>query len=251
MNINERNLGIPANIFKARTMCRGRYITNLSGDDYWINDNKLETEIAFMDKHPEYSAVACRIELRMDESDIAYDIVPSDNSYLNRCYSIKDYEKCTPLGTHGLIMRNFFLSEEGREYFAQASEISEYVDDAVDEVLLLRKGPVYVMDITSDAHRVVSSDLAKNNYNSRYTRLEKFKHHIDLLNGMSARWGEEIDFSGWYANYLATGILSMLVSCDFADYRTVISSIPMRYRSRIRWIPYAIKLITARCRRKV
>ena len=250
ININESNLGIPTNIYKARTMCRGRYITNLSGDDYWIDESKIETETRFLDEHPEYSAVACRIELRMDGSDTAYDTVPSDTKLLNRPYTIIDYEKCIPLGTHGLFMRNFFLTEEGRAYFAQAREISEFVDDAVDEVLLLRRGPIYVLDITSDAHRVVASDLEKKNYNSRYSRLEKFKHHIDLLNGMSSRWSDEIDFSDWYANYLATGILSMLISRDFAGYRAVISTIPPRYRSRIRWIPYAFKLITARLHRK-
>ena len=250
ININESNLGIPTNIFKARTMCRGRYITNLSGDDYWIDEKKIETEARFLDEHPEYSAVACRIELRMDDSDVAYATIPEDTKLLNRPYNISEYEKCIPLGTHGLFMRNFFLTEEGRAYFAQAREISEFVDDAVDEVLLLRKGPIYVLDITSDAHRVVASDLEKKNYNSRYSRLEKFRHHIDLLNGMSSRWSDEIDFSNWYANYSATGILSMLISRDFAGYRAVLSTIPPRYRTHIRWIPYAIKLITARLRRK-
>lgn len=252
ININESNLGIPTNIFKARTMCRGRYITNLSGDDYWIDEKKIETETRFLDEHPEYSAVACRIELRMDDSDSAYATIPEDTKLLNRPYTISEYEKCLPLGTHGLFMRNFFLTEEGRAYFAQAREISEFVDDAVDEVLLLRKGPIYVLDITSDAHRVVASDLEKKkNYNSRYSRLEKFKHHIDLLNGMSSRWGEEIDFSGWYANYSATGILSMLISRDYAGYRAVLSTIPPRYRTQIRWIPYAFKLIFERFRRKI
>ncbi len=251
ININETNLGIPTNIFKARTMCRGRYITNLSGDDYWIDEKKIDTETRFLDEHPEYSAVACRIELRMDDSDSAYGTIPEDTKLLNRPYTISEYEKCLPLGTHGLFMRNFFLTEEGRAYFAQAREISEFVDDAVDEVLLLRKGPIYVLDITSDAHRVVASDLEKKNYNSRYSRLEKFRHHIDLLNGMSSRWSDEIDFSNWYANYSATGILSMLISRDFAGYRAVLSTIPPRYRTHIRWIPYAIKLITARLRRKI
>lgn len=251
LNVNETNLGIPANIFKARSMCRGRYITNLSGDDYWINDEKIEIETRFLDEHPEYSGVACCIELRMDDSDTAYAMIPEGKGMLNKPYTLREYEKCIPLGTHGLLWRNYFLTEEGRAYFAQAREISEFVDDAVDEVLLLRKGPIYVMDIISDAHRVVASDMEKKNYNSRYSRLEKFRHHIELLNGMSARWGVEIDFTGWYANYLATGILCMFLSRDFAGYRAVISTIPPGYRSRVRWIPYAFKLITDRLRRKI
>ena len=230
VNLNEENIGIPKNIYKARSMCRGRYITALSGDDYWINDQKIETEVKFLDEHPQYVAAFNGIELRMDDSTTAYDIIPRDKSQLNREYSLKDYEKCEPLGTHGFFMRNYFLTEEGREYFAQAQQISKFVDDAVDEVLILKKGPVYILDIVTDAHRVVSSTEDKKNYNSRYSRLEKFGHHIGLLNGMSERWGDEIDFSGWYAEYYATGFLSMLVSRDFKGYKEIMATIPDRYK---------------------
>ena len=230
VNFNEKNEGIPANIYKARTMCRGRYITNLSGDDYWINENKIEVETKFMDEHPQYVACFSRIELRMNFEDHAYDILPHDLSQLNSEYSIRDYEQCKPLGLLGMFLRNYFLTEEGREYFAQAKKISEFVDDAVDEVLLLRKGPVYIMDFVADAHRVVDADIEKMNYNSRYSRLEKFSHHISLLNGMSELWGDEIDFSNWYDTYFAPGFLSMLVSRDFKGYGEIIKTIPERYR---------------------
>lgn len=230
INLNERNEGIPANIYKVRSMCRGRYITNLSGDDYWINDNKIEAEASFLDEHPQYVAAFCGIELRMNDETVPYDVVPHDKSMVNREYTIKDYEKCIPLGTHGSFMRNYFLDEEGREYFAQAQKISKFVDDAVDEVLILRKGPVYVLDIVTDAHRVVSSTEDKKNYNSRYSKLEKFKHQVDLLNGMSSRWSDEIDFSNWYAGAYATGFLSMLVSGNRSEYKDVFRSIPQEYK---------------------
>ncbi len=250
INLNEQNIGIPANIFKARSMCRGRYITVLSGDDYWISDKKLEIEAKFLDEHPQYVAVFNAVELRMDDSEIAYDVVPRDKALLDREYSLKDYEKCVPLGTHGFFMRNYFLTEEGREYFAQAQQISKFVDDAVDEVLILKKGPVYILDIVTDAHRVVSSEGDKKNYNSRYSRLEKFGHHIGLLNGMSERWGDEIDFSGWYAEYYATGFLSMLVSRDFKGYKEVMKTIPSRYKG-IFWkaLPKMFSFVFARFRR--
>ncbi len=255
VNINETNMGIPSNIYKARTMCRGRYITNLSGDDYWINDEKIETEVRFLDEHPEYSAAACRIELRMDGSTTAYDTVPSDGKMVDRAFTLRDYEKCIPLGTHGLVMRNYFLTEEGREYFGQAREISEFVDDAVDEVLLLRKGPIYVMDIVSDAHRVVKADMDKQNYNSRYSRIQKYKHHIDLLNGMSARWGEEIDFSNWYAEYTATGFLGRIKDHKRSEFKEIVDTIPDKYRGKafssiyIRMIPHMISFVMARFKR--
>lgn len=236
-------------------MCRGRYITPLSGDDYWINDQKLEVEVKFLDEHPQYVAAFNGIELRMNDEKTPYDTVPHDLSTLGREYTIKDYEKCIPLGTHGFFMRNYFLTEEGREYFAQAQQISKFVDDAVDEVLILKKGPVYILDIVTDAHRVVDDITDKKNYNSRYSRLEKFGHHIGLLNGMSERWGDEIDFSGWYAEYYATGFLSMILSRDFKGYKEVMATIPDRYQKPffrsvgVRAVPKMISFVVGRFRR--
>ena len=147
-------------------------------------------------------------------------------------------------------------TEEGREYFAQARQISPYVDDAVDEVLILRKGPVYFLDITADAHRVVPSDGVKKNYNSRYSRLEKFTHHIDLLNEMSSRWGEEIDFSNWYTKFITVGILGMLMSRDFAGYKPVFKSVPERYKKPfykgvyVKSIPEMFRFVFGRIKRR-
>lgn len=256
VNYNETNIGIPANMFKVRCMCRGRYITVLSGDDYWIDRGKIEKEASFLDEHQEYVAVFNRAEMRMNDSKVPYEVVPDQRDPLNREYSLRNYEKCEPLCTHGFFMRNFFLTEEGRAYFAQAREISPYVDDAVDEVLVLRRGPVFFMDITADAHRVVPSTGEKKNYNSRYSRLEKFTHHIDLLNAMDNRWRSEIDFSNWYAKFCAVGILGMLVSRDFKGYKPVFESIPDHYKhpfvkgAYIRSVPEMFKLVAGRLRRR-
>ncbi len=257
INVNESNLGIPGNIYKARCMCRGRYVAVCSGDDYWIRDDKLETQVAFMDAHPDYAATCNRVELRMDGSDVAYDVVPREASRVNRLYTIDDYEKCRRVGLHGCVMKNFFLTEEGREYFAEASRISKYVDDAVDELLLLMRGPIYVMDFASDAHRVVPSDLEHNNYNSRYSRLEKFSQHIELLNGLNARWGDRIDFSYHYAEHYAVGRLGMAVDRgQRAEYRAVIRSIPDRYKkpfyksAYVKAVPFMTRFVLARLRRK-
>ena len=257
VNCNETNIGIPANMYKARCMCRGRYISVCSGDDYWIRDDKLELEVGFLESNPGYVAVCNRVELRMDGSNIAYDVVPRDKKYVDREYTIRDYERCRRVGLHGCVMHNFFLTEEGRNYFAEASKISKYVDDAVDELLLLRKGAIYVMDLASDAHRIVPSDKDHNNYNSRYSKLEKFGQHIDLLNGMDARWGNEIDFTYHYAQHYATGFLSMLTDRqNKSEYKRIMDTIPDKYVRpwfkgiKIRSIPFMCSFVVSRFRRK-
>ena len=225
VNINDSNMGIVMNIYKARTLCKGKYIVGIAGDDYWINENKIEEETSFLENHSKYVAVCNMVELRMDDNPFPYDIVPRSKLKANKEYTIRDYENCKPLGMHGFMMRNYFLTEEGRNYFRQSQMISKYVDDAVDELLILKKGPIYVMGIITDAHRVFSTTDGKDNYNARYSRLEKLNQHISLLNGMNSLWGKDINFANWYIKAYATGLLCMIKDGDFLGYRPMLRQI--------------------------
>ena len=255
VKINETNIGIPKNIYQARCMCRGRYIVLLSGDDYWIDDKKIEKETSFLDSHSEYFSVFNCVELRIDDSKNAYEIRPHKR-FRNKEYSIRDFEKGKILASHGFMMRNEFLNEEGREYFHKAQEISAYVDDAVDNVLILKKGPVFVLNEITDAHRVIRKELNKNNYNSRYTRIEKFKHQIELYNELYNCFGNEIDFSWWFADSYSVGVLGMVASRDFSGYKEIFKTIPSEYRRLttksiyVRLVPNIFRHIVSRIKNR-
>lgn len=245
---NQKNIGIPKNMFQARCACKGRYIVVLSGDDYWINESKIELQASFLDTHPEYVAVFNGIEMRYDNDQFPYAVLPKKKDR-NVEYSIKDYEKGTILRSHGFMMRNFFLSPQGRDYFEQAQRISDKVDDAVDMVLLLQKGKVFILDQITDAHRVVRGNKdQKHNYNSKYKTLEKFQHSIQLLNNMDVFFinnGLHISFEKKYIASLRVAEIDMLISGQIQQYRDIFRTIPSHYLAPfyknviIRAIPYA------------
>ena len=54
---NERNKGIVDNYYDCLLACRGKYIADCAGDDFWIDAQKLEKEITVMEAHPEVSMV--------------------------------------------------------------------------------------------------------------------------------------------------------------------------------------------------
>lgn len=256
VRVNSENVGIPKNVYQARCMCRGRYIVSLSGDDYWIDKKKIQKMASFLDNHPEYIAVCNAMELRYDEDKVAFKELPLKQNR-NRAFSLKDYENGEIIYTHGFMMRNFFLTEEGKEYFKKAQDISDKVDDAVDNILLLRKGNMYVLDEITDVYRVPRNKKGLNTYNARYTRVEKQKNSIELLNNLDKAFGAEINLKKKYTHSFSVAILDMIVSRNRKKYMEIYKSIPERYRKPkfkgvfISSIPEAVHFAFSRCIDKI
>lgn len=48
-----KNLGITANYFRTLQACTGKYIADIAGDDYYIDDHALEKQMHYLQSHPE------------------------------------------------------------------------------------------------------------------------------------------------------------------------------------------------------
>ncbi len=52
------NQGIVKNYIDVIRLCRGKYIAQCAGDDYWIDEFKLSKQVAFLEDNPEYGVVS-------------------------------------------------------------------------------------------------------------------------------------------------------------------------------------------------
>lgn len=53
----EKNIGLIANYMRTIKECDGKYIAICDGDDYWIDNLKLQKQVGFLENNPDYSIV--------------------------------------------------------------------------------------------------------------------------------------------------------------------------------------------------
>lgn len=71
------NIGLLANYRRTLKECDGKYIAICDGDDYWIDDLKLQKQVDFLEKNQDYSIVYTGVtRLFENETQTTYSYVP-------------------------------------------------------------------------------------------------------------------------------------------------------------------------------
>ncbi len=230
---NEQNLGLSANVLDTKTRCRGKYIVNLSGDDYWIDENKIQKQADFLESHPDYVGVGSKVEIRYGDATEAASSYPNE-SVLGGDYTLAHYNANVNLPSHGFMIRNIFSDPDKRARIEAVYGVSSTVDDLFDPVLFLEFGKIYIMKEATCVYRTVVDTKGKHNFNSTRTPLKKTVTILEGYNALASLQLPGVDLRRRYVVIFNHIVLACLASRKFGEIGRLYRTVPREYRN-IKW----------------
>lgn len=150
----EKNLGAVGNGEDLYARARGRYLAELEGDDFYLDPRKLQTQVDFLESHPDY--VACYTNCVVVGADSRpngerYPECPDDD------YSFREYFYwCLPGQTGTVVVRREEYLSSRRE-FLELRRYRAYAGDRRNSFVLLTRGRVRCIQEPMSAYRHIRS----------------------------------------------------------------------------------------------
>ncbi|MEI7595165.1 MAG: glycosyltransferase [Bacteroidota bacterium] len=106
---NESNIGMMNNFIKTIKNCKGKYVALLEGDDFWTDSYKLQLQIDFLEKNPDFALCFHNINVFNEEENVY--IMNKGGFKLRSIFTIKDILIDNFISTVSCVFRNNLFAE--------------------------------------------------------------------------------------------------------------------------------------------
>ncbi len=213
-------------------LARGKYIAICEGDDYWTDPLKLQTQISYMETHPDCTLCVC-----------AADLVDTEERWIG---AVKPYDQDTDISTDEVI-------RGGGGFVATASIVAPAylaqnrapfcdmtdVDDAVLQIWFASKGTTHYFAKSMCAYRQAVPGSWTVTYNAA-GREKQVAHHKGLARALrdfdretNYCWHDAVDFNATYQEYEALRMTNDLPALKKPPYRERYLTLPLKRRIRM------------------
>ncbi len=156
--------------------CKGSYVALCEGDDYWIDDLKLQKQADFMDQHPDYAICHHNMYVSYEDGSPEHNFNAPDQKTDSTIADL--LEDRWFIATASLFYRNYFLSKDFAEWHHQAA-----AGDWALVIQLAAQGKIHYLPDTMGVYRKHHAGLSNVHAQTNLTFLQNRKEMFRNING--------------------------------------------------------------------
>ncbi|MGP1366609.1 MAG: glycosyltransferase family 2 protein [Schwartzia sp. (in: firmicutes)] len=209
----EHNLGRSADVLDNHMdlyhRAKGKYVIFLEGDDFWLDDEKMEKQVNFLEQHPDYIATAHNcvvVDERGEKREERYPECKDEE------YTLSHYKRnILPGQLATLMMRNIYQIPDFRTDMWEKRLVP---GDRLFYFTLLSCGKIYCRQEAMTAYRYVTSGGSSYTANVRYDFLgDEYWHRALYTFALDTGKKEFRDCAGvLYLTALVRGLKTRAIS---------------------------------------
>ena len=251
--LNDENVGAARNNHNIKLHCCGQYIATCESDDFWIDENKLQRQVDFLDQHPEYVGIASNyVNVSVEGKNPKIQLM---GWQVGKRYKLRHYLKYG-LICHGSTMTHRNIIPYHDENYVKLRFAAPTMGDVLTRALLYDFGDIYVEPAITLAHRSGAATPTSFSAQQKKKALDFTRMYFDIVDGLNLYFGGKYNFDPLKANRVGAMLRSKMsgnLQIEKAELKKLMKEMPFRLRwlSRCRCIQKSCRNILHKVGRKL
>lgn len=228
--LNDENMGTARNNHNIKLHCRGQYIATCESDDFWIDENKLQRQVDFLDQHPEYVGIGSNyVNTDVEGKRAKIQLMPWQ---VGKHYRLKHFLKYG-LITHGSTMTHRNIIPYTDERYVKLRFSAPTMGDVLTHSLLWDMGDIYVEPAITLAHRSGAATPTSFSAQQKKKALDFTRMYFTIVDSINEYFDGKHDFSPLKANRMGAVLRSRIsgnLEMDKQDLKQILKEMPLRLR---------------------
>jgi glycosyltransferase involved in cell wall biosynthesis len=183
--LHPKNLGQNGlfNTIETLKLAQGTYIAPMDGDDYWIDNQKLQRQVDFMEAHPDFSACFHNALITYEDGSPAHELNAPDQKTVVTVEDLVGEDEIWFMATSAVMFKNGLMHYPDWFLKSTSGDIPRYV-------ILAQKGPIgYVPGVMS----VYRKNRGGASFKDHYRDARFLYNRIQMYEGINQELGHQYD----------------------------------------------------------